>query len=284
MIDITPLNWFIILINIHLFRHQQKKKGFPMKKRNFLVLLFMMLLVSTTSASSSETYDLVFATQDFPPFSYEIGTYVAGPAADIIRAVCKDNHLDCNIYSKEWSQAQMDVKKGKAHAMFLIGWNKNRSSWLHFSYPIMHTEYGVFVRKSDPMDYTSQNQLKGYHIGVYGPSNTSQSLLKIKKTIKNLRVDFSPDSTTCFNKLSRGDVDAVYSNKAVGQSLVNRHKMNNIRYAGRDKSLDYYFGFNQKYTSKAIVDKFNASFKKFYETGVIQEVLSMYGIQPSVIK
>jgi polar amino acid transport system substrate-binding protein len=244
----------------------------------------MMLFCLPLNASSNDTYDLVFATQDFPPFSYQIGKYVAGPAADIIRGICSDINKTCTIYCKEWSDAQMDVKKGKAHAMFMIGWNKNRSSWLHFSHPIIRTEYGLFVRKSNALDYTMQNDIKGYNVGVYGPSNTSQSLLKIKKLIKDLRVDFSSDSSTCFKKLSKGELDAVYSNKSVGRSLINRYQLKNIRYAGRDKTLDYYIGFNQKYTSQAMVDQFNSSFEKMHKNGVIQEVLSMYGMDTADIK
>jgi len=250
-----------------------------MKKKvlmtSFLSALFCLLI----SVSSTKAYDLEFVTQDFPPFSYQIGSYVAGPAADIIRAICLDLSYDCALHSKDWSKAQMDVKKGKAHGMFIIGWNKNRSKWLHFSHPIIKTEYGIFVRKSNPLEYSMKHDIKGYTVGVYGPSNTSQSLLKIKKIIKDLRVDFSPDSATCFKKLSQGQLDAVYSNKSVGKSLVHRLKLNNIRYAGRDKSLKYYFGFNQKYTNTEDLDKFNASFKKFHENGVIQEVLSMYGME-----
>ena len=236
------------------------------------------------NVSSSKAYDLVFATQDFPPFSYQMGSYVAGPASDIIRSICEETNLECNIFSKEWSKAQMDVKKGKAHGMFMIGWNKNRSSWLHFSHPIIQTEYGIFVRKSNLLNYNMKEDIKGYTVGVYGPSNTSQSLLQIKRIIKDLRVDFSPDSATCFKKLSQGQLDAVYSNKAVGKSLINRLKLNNIRYAGRDKTLEYYIGFNQKYTDKTVVDKFNKQFEKFHRNGVISEVLSMYGMEPADLR
>jgi hypothetical protein len=79
-------------------------------------------------------------------------------------------------------------------------------------------------------------------------------------------------------------LDAVYSNKAVGRSLINRYKMKNIRYAGRDKTLEYYIGFNQKFTSKAVVERFNKSFEKLHKNGVIQEVLSMYGMEAADIK
>ncbi|MBF0452438.1 MAG: transporter substrate-binding domain-containing protein [Candidatus Magnetomorum sp.] len=255
-----------------------------MRKKVLLATFLSGIFCLLVNISSSSAYDLIFTTQDFPPFSYQMGSYVAGPAADIIRAVCMDTDLKCAIYSKEWSNAQMDVKKGKAHGMFMIGWNKNRSSWLHFSHPILKTEYGLFVRKSNLLNYNTSTDIKGYNVGVYGPSNTSQSLLKIKKVIKDLRVDFSPDSATCFQKLSQGLLDAVYSNKAVGRSLINRLGLKNIRYAGRDKSLEYYYGFNQKYSDKATIDKFNKCFEKFHKNGVIHEVLSMYGMELAEIK
>ncbi|KPA12129.1 Extracellular solute-binding protein, family 3 [Candidatus Magnetomorum sp. HK-1] len=255
-----------------------------MRKKVLMTTFLSGLICLLMSVSSSNAYDLEFVTQDFPPFSYQIGSYVAGPAADIIRAICVDLDFECALHSKDWSTAQMDVKKGKAHGMFIIGWNKNRSTWLDFSHPIIKTEYGVFVRKSNPLNYNMKSDIKGYNVGVYGPSNTSQSLLKIKKIIKDLRVDFSPDSATCFKKLSQGKLDAVYSNKAVGKSLVHRLGLKNIRYAGRDRSLKYYFGFNQRYTDKKVLDKFNKSFEKFHKNGVIQEVLSMYGMESAELK
>jgi len=261
-----------------------------MRKNIFFAILLLGFLGLMIHASpshaydSSDVYDLIFATQDFPPFSYEMGSYIAGPAADIIRAICEDADLKCQILSTVWSKAQMEVKKGKAHGMFMIGWNKNRSTWLYFSHPILKTEYGLFVRKSNLLDYTTSKDLKGLKVGVYGPSNTSQSLLKIKRIIKDLRVDFSPDSATCFKKLSHGQIDAVYSNKSVGKCLINRLHLNNIRYAGRDRTLEYYIGFNQKYTNKASVDKFNDKFEEFHKKGIINEVLSMYGMESADLK
>jgi polar amino acid transport system substrate-binding protein len=228
--------------------------------------------------------ELIFNTQDFAPFSYEANGAVSGPAADVIRRVCAEMKAPCAMRLLPWRRAQQEVEDGKAHAMFVIGWNAERAKWLHFSPPLLNTEYGFFVRDDNPLKYTQVSDVKGYVVGVYGPSNTATTLEKLKAQLGDLTIDMTPDDESAFRKLSLGRVKAVFSNRDVGYDLLRKLGIANVRYAGRQQSLKYYIGFSQKFTDRALVDQFNAAFRGLHKQGVIQEILGRYRMDAAALE
>jgi polar amino acid transport system substrate-binding protein len=246
-----------------------------------LVAAFGALLLPTRPAATAE---LILNTQDFAPFNYAVNGEVSGPAADIIRRVCADMKVECPMRLLPWRRAQQEVEEGKAHGMFLIGWNAARAKWLHFSPPLLNTEYGFFVRDDNPLKFTQSGDVTGYTVGVYGPSNTATALQKIKAELKSLTIDMTPDDEAAFRKLSLGRVQAVFSNRDVGYDLSRRLGITNVRYAGRQQTLKYYIGFSQKFADRALVDQFNAVFRILHKQGVIQEILARYRMEPAALE
>ena len=216
-------------------------------KAVFVGLALAGFLLFIGFASGSE---LKFNTQDFAPFNYEVGGVVSGPAADIIRRICSEIKIDCSFNLLPWARAQEGVANGTAHGLFVIGWNEERAKTLYFSPPILNTEYGFFVKNENPLKFKQNADVKGYTVGVFGPSNTATSLEKIKAEINELTIDMTPDDEAAFKKLSLGRVDAVFSNRDVGYDFMRSLNLKNIRYSGRQQSLKYYIGFSQKFTDK----------------------------------
>lgn len=236
----------------------------------------MVLGVCLRLADLAAGAELILNTQDFAPFSYEVNHMVSGPAADIIKRICSEGKLECTVRLLPWRRAQEEVANGSAHALFLIGWNQDRAKTLYFSPPVLNTEYGFFVREDHALHFKQNSDVKGYTVGVYGPSNTATALEKIKAEIKELTIDMTPDDEAAFRKLSIGRVDAVFSNRDVGYDLLHKLGLRNIRYSGRQQSLKYYVGFSQKFTDKRLVDQFNQTFRILHKRGVIQEILAKY--------
>ena len=121
-------------------------------------------------------------------------------------------------------------------------------------------------------------------MGAFGPSNTATALEKIKAEIKELTIDMTPDDESAFKKLSLGRVDAVFSNKDVGNDMMRKLGIKNIRYSGRQQSLKYYIGFSQKFTDKKLVDQFSATFRNLYKRGLIQEILAKYHMEAAQLE
>lgn len=225
---------------------------------------------------------LIFNTQDFPPFSYHIEGQVGGPMVQIIEAVCRESGLDCEFQLLPWIRAQKEVRVGKAHALFAIGRNPERETWLDFSPPIVKTEYGFFVREDNPMTYIQIQDVQGYTVGVYGPSNTSTRLSQLQaETNNSFSIDMRPDDESGFRKLAIGRINAVFSNKNAGMALICKLNLKNIRYAGRECELEYHIGFSKAHTDRAMVDRFNATVIALKKDGTIQKILSFNQLPPA---
>lgn len=247
-----------------------------------IVLIGICITIVGTTAAATE---LKFTTQEFAPFSYEIDGVVSGPAVDVIQLICNEMDVSCSFKSYPWSRAQKMVEVGKANGMFVLGWNKERAKWITFTPPLMRTEYGFFVRNDNAVEYKTPGDVKGYKVAVYGPSNTSKNLEKIKAALGGeLTIDMRYDDESGFKKLSAGRVDAVFSNRDVGYALIKKVGVDNIKYAGSYKKLKYYIGFSQQHNAKAVVDKFNETFRQLHQKGKIQEVLKQYSMEPAELE
>jgi polar amino acid transport system substrate-binding protein len=253
-----------------------------MKPPSVLALQFVLVCLIPVSLPAEE---LKFNTQDFAPFSYEIDGVVSGPAAEIIRRVCQDMDITCTFSLLPWRRAQEEVKSGKANGMFIIGWNEKRAKWVHFTPPIMNTEYGFFVKNDNSLKYAQHSDVEGYTVGVYGPSNTANSLNKVKVKMENeilkpITIDMRPDDEAGFKKLALGRLDAVFSNRDVGYALIAKLGLKGkIRYAGASRSLKYYIGFSQEHNDKSILEKFDTTYLELYKRGVIKGILDRYQME-----
>ncbi len=252
---------------------------------SFVLLLAILFWLFFYISGSAYADVLKLNTQDFPPFHYLQNSVsdnaVAGPAVEVIKKVCQEADIKCVFKLLPWNRAQKEVEDGESHGMFLIGWNQQRAKSLYPSYPIVQTAYGFFVHNDNPLQYQKPADVAGYSVGVFGPSNTSTSLEDIKGNMSKdglepLNIDMRPNDEAGFRKLNIQRVQAVYSNREVGNAMIAKLGLTNIRYAGDHKYLKYYIGFSRKHTDKAIVDKFNEAFLKLHREGEIGRILAKY--------
>ena len=250
----------------------------------FKLKVAVSLLIILFSFSILTAEELMFYTQEFAPFSYSENSEVSGPAVEIIKIVCKGINVEPKFGIFPWRRAIEKAKEGDANALFVMGWNKPRTEWLYFSHPVIETEYGFFVQKNNLLEYKQPSDIEGYDVSVYGPSNTSNTLIKIAETAGNLEVDMTPDDESSFRKTDFGRTTGTFSNKDVGFAIIKKLGLKNLRYAGHYKKLNYYIGFLKANTEKSTVDKFNAKLKELTDSGEIQKILDKYGMQGVKIK
>ena len=171
--------------------------------------------------------------------------------------------------------------------MFIIGWNEKRAKWVHFTPPIMNTEYGIFVKNDNPLKFNKLSDIKGYRIGVFGPSNTSNSLEKIrakmgKDGLKAISIDMRPDDESGFKKLALGRIDAVFSNRDVGHALIAKLGLKDrIRYSGAQRKLKYFIGFSMAHNDKNVLQAFDAAYRKLHKSGEVKIILDRYSMEIS---
>ena len=135
------------------------------------------------------------------------------------------------------------------------------------------------------LKFSKSSDIAGYKIGVYGPSNTSNSLEKIQvEMIENgldaITIDMRHDDESGFKKLSLGRLDAVFSNRDVGYALIAKLGLQDkIRYAGTQRELKYYIGFSIAHNDKNVLHTFDEAYTKLYKSGEIKKILDEHSLE-----
>ncbi len=248
--------------------------------------LHISLLIMVNLLMPLEGAGLKFVTHDFPPFSFRNGETLSGAAIDIVRQTCSEIQIECSIELLPWKRAQFKVRRDHAQAMMVIGWNNTRAQWLTFSPPMLKTQYGFFTNISNPLNYQSLSDIAGVKVGVLESSNTSKRLKKIRQQMIELKLEPISiqeihDNNLVFKMLDNEgrNIEMIYSNRDVGNTVIAQHNLHNVRYAGSNEELYYYIGFGRKYADKELVERFNHSFKKLQRSGVIQKILAEYHLE-----
>jgi len=250
-------------------------------KHGFKVALLASLSIGHCLASPSlqeSKIEVQLVTQDFPPFSYQENGIAKGFAVELIQHNCDLLKWQCQIHFRPWPRALNELRAGHFHGAFLMGKNAAREHWLRFSQPVLTTEYGVFVQRSNPLFFRRGKDLGGYNVAVYGPSNTSLALKQLIKDDDTIHVSMRPDDIAGFRQLNAGWVDAVYSNKSVGQAIIHRFNLSLIRYAGADRTLNYYVAFSSTHTTEEFVDSFNTGLQQLISEGKRDQLMLQYEI------
>lgn len=245
-----------------------------------LLSLISINLLQAADLPAPQHAPLRFVTQHFPPFSYIEQGQVAGPARVLIDRVCQALAQHCEHQLLPWERSQRLVALGEAEALYVIGWNQERSQALRFSTPLLSTEYGFFVRGDDPLQQLSAQALRGYRVAALGASNTWSSLQELQlEQERGFEIIDVTDSQTAFRLLAVGRVDAVYSNREVGQAIIRELQLTGLNYALTHRKLDYFVGFNAVTVSQVWVDAFNSQLQRLQQQGEARKILDRFGLQ-----
>ncbi|WP_019612885.1 substrate-binding periplasmic protein [Psychromonas ossibalaenae] len=218
---------------------------------------------------------LTFVTQHFAPFSYEIGHKPAGPAVEVVNAACTQAKIKCEIYVLDWPKAQSRVYSGLTDGLFLIGRNSQREELLHFTAPVMKSEYGFFVKEDKLPSFSYESDIGGLRVGVYGPSNTAKSLRELNKS-NRFNIVMFPHDEFSFLDLAAGKLDAVYSNRIVGQALIYKLGLSNVKYTSTHKSINYHIGLSKQFVDQGLAVRFIKAVSEIKKKGYIHKILEKY--------
>jgi polar amino acid transport system substrate-binding protein len=286
MFAIAELDWQVYQA-AYIRGSSWEGEALPASWKQAMTLLRVSVCILFLCADAAHVWaqELKFVTMDFPPFSYELAGQAAGPFGDIVRRTCAEMKMKCTIQVFPWSRAQEEVKDGRANGMFPIGWNQERARWVHFTPAIVTTEYGFFVKSDNPLKFSNLSDIAGYTIGVFGPSNTSTSLGALRDEMKRdglnaITIDLRPDSESGFKKLAVGRVDAVFTNRDVGNALIAQLGIkDDVRYSGAQEELRYYIGFSTEHNDEKILRAFDAALLTLYHHGDIKTMLDKYELE-----
>jgi polar amino acid transport system substrate-binding protein len=240
----------------------------------------MMLGFSALSQAHQEKGKPV-SFNSYPPVAYinETTQEIDGPVAALVKAVNKKLMRDTTFQFNPLPRMFVELEAHRADAAFNMSYNTERAKKWHYSLPVHVVNYGLFVKKDNPLDYSSRQQLSGLTIATYGPTNMSKKVEKFAKKIPGARVVIENDFEHVFKMLEAdrfGKRGVVYVPDVVGFDTIKEFKLQNVRYAGPDIKNLYYVIFVKETVSKEYVDAFNQVLLTFHRDGTMTDIYARY--------
>lgn len=224
---------------------------------------------------------LLLVTQSFAPFSYEESGQAAGPAVDIMRAVCDSAGVRCLFSVMPWRRAVAEVQSGQADGLFPLLPSRDREKTLWLSAPLLSTAYGFFVPVRSRWHYRAPADLAGMTLGVYGPSGTASALQEVVAQSRDVKTEVELNNLTAFRKLlggRYGDQAAVFANREVGLALLKQGALGDLKPAGELPAIHYVFALSRQTRSAAQMSRLNQALDELQRSGQIKAILARHGL------
>lgn len=240
------------------------------------VVLALLCVWGQESSAAS----LSFAAAEFVPFVSVKDGQPGGPVTDIVRQACREAKIDCSFKVQSWKASKDAITQGKVDGLFVASWERERAEWLNFSLPLLRTEWGYFVPASDTRTYSGLKSLTGYRVGVFGPSSSSAALERVGPVL-NLDVELSQDDLANVRRMLAGELDAVYMNRDVALSLLQRNGLEGqVRYVVGDSGRNYHLAFG-KQADVQVVGQFNRALRQMFKANVVRQMLTRQQLEPA---
>lgn len=242
------------------------------------ILLSVMLIAWPVSSTERA---LRFVTQSFAPFSYEESGQAAGPAVDIMRAVCDTAGVRCLFSVMPWRRAVAEVQNGQADGLFPLLPSRDREKTLWLSAPLLSTAYGFFVPIRSRWHYRAPADLAGMTLGVYGPSGTASALQEVTAQSRNVKTEVELNNLTAFRKLAGGRYGtqaAVFANREVGLALLKQGTLGDLKQAGELPPIHYVFALSRQTSSATQMSRLNHALDELQRSGQIKAILARHGL------
>lgn len=128
--------------------------------------LFMFIGFITINPAEAAQPLILVTDDDFPPYSWSENNEAVGIDVEIVEELCLRINETCTITPLPWKRALLDVKQGKADAIFSAFKTPDRLNFtLATDAPIHYSTHYVFVKKGHEFEFDSVDDLYGLRIG-----------------------------------------------------------------------------------------------------------------------
>jgi len=166
-------------------------------------------------AQAVAAQDLNLAATEWPPF-YGAELPDNGFMTEIVTEAFERAGYTSDVSFLPWKRAFEGARDGKYDALFTMWYRAEREDHFIFSDPLPSNELVMLVRAGDDTAFDGYAALKDKTIGVVrgyaAPPGFEEA---------NLRVSEARDDQENLNKLLRGRVDMVLTDRIVAQHIIN---------------------------------------------------------------
>ena len=143
------------------------------------VIAILVLALSARAESATQLNQLIYITEDYPPYNYVEDGQLTGKAVTLLliasRLAGSPVHLE-NIDVMPWARGYHETLNGKNRVLFSTSRSPAREQLFKWAGPIADEQIALIAKKSRQLNITSVEQLKGLRFGVVREDISSQYL------------------------------------------------------------------------------------------------------------
>lgn len=170
----------------------------------------------------------VAVLNNFPPFSFEVRARTIGFTIDYLDLLSRKTGVDFELISGTWKDNLQRFKQGEVDLITAISYTEDRTAFTRYTTPYYLIPTVVYTLENS-FSYSGVKDLSGKRVGV----ESDVFYLKYLKEYPDIDVIEVEDTNDLLKKLSFGEIDAVLTNINIGNYMIKKHMLKNVKLAGR---------------------------------------------------
>lgn len=232
-----------------------------MKPHSILCIVLLSLLIPFAAAAdhAAPAKDLVYITEQFPPFSYQENGTLQGISVDLLDKMLGNMNTTLNrseIKVLAWAQGYQMTLQDNNTVIFSTGRIPEREALFRWAGPISSVKAVLFALKVKHIKINSPGDLRALRIGVI--KDSAEGPLAIKAGANPINLVVRNNTTELIDMLKAETIDAWAYPDQVGVWLASKAGLNASEYEiiyELDDGTPLYYAFN-KNTSNSTVQAF----------------------------
>lgn len=193
----------------------------------FIVIFSQLSTAQTTFGPDSEQPTIRFVgDKDYPPIEWLEDDKPRGIFGSFLEEYSKALNRKVEYRLMNWKQAQQAVLEGRADVLTVFSPNPDRVKDYAFVDSFLHFEISLFLR-SDNLTIHGLEDLKGIKTGV-SKGGFPRKIIETQSQAELVTIN---DHLDGFQKLLKGEIDALATTKWVGSYVIQKHKLKGIKFA-----------------------------------------------------
>ncbi|MBC3881146.1 transporter substrate-binding domain-containing protein [Undibacterium sp. LX40W] len=241
-----------------------------------LRLLLISIFVCLLSPSSVSAQVLKAYTEEWPPYNFIRDNKLVGVSTDILKAVCADTELKCDMQLVPWTRAYKTVLETPDTMIYTISRIPLREKQFVWIGPILPRSMWIFARADVAAKIHTLKDIANFRIGAIREEASLSELLEAG--VPSSSIQIFNTNTDEMRMLKAGKIDIV-ANTEIGM------QQNQKTFGIPDKAMKrmmklndgaaLYFGMNIN-SNKDLVAKLQASVDKMKREGKIDAIVQQY--------
>jgi polar amino acid transport system substrate-binding protein len=237
--------------------------------------LIFLVLVLTVSAQANAQKIKAY-TEEWPPYNFIRDNQLVGVSTDILRHICADTKIECDMQMVPWTRAYKTVLETPDTVIYTISRIPVREKQFSWIGPILPRSMWIYARAEVAAKIHTLKDIANFRIGAIREEASLSELLEAG--VPSSSIQIFNTNTDEMRMLKAGKIDIV-ANTEIG--MQQNQKSFGIAASAMKRMMKLndgaalYFGMNLN-SNKELVAKLQASVDKMKREGKIDAIVQQY--------